>query len=531
MARVIPIFNRIIDFGLISVLFFTPLAFGAVEEWSKAIAQIAIMLVFAVWLLKITWAPAPLPPPKGRAILGGRVSLSGLELPALLFAVVVALQLIPLPPSLMRIISPRTAEIYAQSLPGYGQAGEPSFSELPQWLQSDPNPVAGGVQALPPDKEAISQALPEEVFDLAHPAWRPISLTPADTRRALEVYLAYVAFFIVAFNHLVRRPVIIRYLYGLVGLAGILSLLGILQDLTPGAEAKLYWWRSTIPGYYSFGPFANANSFAGWMEMVLPIAAGLTVMVWVRQKARSDRSASLLEQTGRTMSAVTFLGFITIISLVALVVSKSRGGILAFAAALAILCLLYILGGGLKLRTAAVALTAMLAALAMAAWIDWSALSSRYSTIGEGQENPSFQFRLATSRRTLEMAADFPLLGTGFGTFEEAYYLYTPGTSSKVLGRAHNDYAQVAAECGLLGLLAVGWGLVVLLVRGLGPGLLRPGSEFRYPVRGAAVGVLALLLHSFADFNLQIYSNGLLFVFLCALLMRDRVHVLQHGRG
>ena len=121
-------------------------------------------------------------------------------------------------------------------------------------------------------------------------------------------------------------------------------------------------------------------------------------------------------------------------------------------------------------------------------------------------------------------------MGTGFGTFEEAYYLYTPGTSSRILGKAHNDYAQVTAECGLLGILALGWGLVILLMRGLGPGLVRGGSAFRYPVRGAAVGVLALLLHSFADFNLQIYSNGLLFVFLCAFLMRDRLHVLQRGR-
>jgi O-antigen ligase len=168
------------------------------------------------------------------------------------------------------------------------------------------------------------------------------------------------------------------------------------------------------------------------------------------------------------------------------------------------------------------------AAAAIAVWIDWAAISDRYGTLGEGQENQSLQFRLTTSKRTLEMAADFPVFGTGFGTFEEAYYLYTPGTSSRVLRRAHNDYAQIAAESGLPGVLLLGWGLVVLMMRGLGPGLMRLGSPFRYPIRGVAVGVLALLLHSFADFNLQIYSNGLLFVFLCAVLMRDRVQVLRH---
>jgi hypothetical protein len=51
-------------------------------------------------------------------------------------------------------------------------------------------------------------------------------------------------------------------------------------------------------------------------------------------------------------------------------------------------------------------------------------------------------------------------------------------------------------------------------------------------VRAIAVGVLALLFHSFIDFNLQIYSNGVLFVFLCALLMRDRWDVARRrGTG
>jgi O-antigen ligase len=487
------------------------------------------MVIFAAWLLKITWEPATASAVRG-TILGGRVRLSGLELPALLFAFVVLLQLVPLPPSVMRIVSPRTAGIYEQSLPGYGEPGDPSFKELPQWLQSDADPVAGGVEALPPDREAISRALPEEAFDLSHSAWRPISLTPSDTKRALAVYLAYLALFIVAFNHLANRPLVSRYIYILAGLAGIISLLGILQNLTPRADYKLYWWRSVGQEFYSFGPFANANHFAGWMEMVLPLSAGLCVMVWLRPTARANLSGNLLQRTDRTFSGAVILGFITIVSCAALVISKSRGGIIAFAGALIIFCFVSFAGGRLRMRTAAVALLILLAALAMAAWVDWPVLSDRYGTLGNIEEEPSFLFRLAASKRTLRMAADFPLLGTGLGTFEEAYYLYTPGTSARILGKAHNDYAQVISECGLLGLLALGWGLAILIMKGLGPGLARGGSAFSYPVRGAAIGVLALLLHSFADFNLQIYSNGLLFVFLCSFLMRDRFDVLQRAR-
>jgi O-antigen ligase len=175
-----------------------------------------------------------------------------------------------------------------------------------------------------------------------------------------------------------------------------------------------------------------------------------------------------------------------------------------------------------RVRPRAVVAAALVigASISMAAWIGGSEIWSRYETLGGLGEEPSFRHRLAATRQTLGMATDFPWFGTGLGTFEQAFYLYTPGTSSKILKRTHNDYAQLVAESGLLGAVAMLWGLFVLVRRAVFPGLVRKGSPLRWPVRGVAVGVLALLLHSFVDFNLQIYSNSLLFVFLCALLLR-----------
>ncbi len=132
------------------------------------------------------------------------------------------------------------------------------------------------------------------------------------------------------------------------------------------------------------------------------------------------------------------------------------------------------------------------------------------------------------------MAADFPVLGTGLGTFREAYYLYTPGTADRELAHAHNDYAQLAAESGIPGVLAAAWALVLLLRRGVIGGLVRRHRQNKWFAWSAATGVLAMLLHSFASFNLQIYSNSLLFVFLCAVLMRchaDGETGRSRGRG
>jgi O-antigen ligase len=194
---------------------------------------------------------------------------------------------------------------------------------------------------------------------------------------------------------------------------------------------------------------------------------------------------------------------------------------MALLGAMSLTMLLYLAKGRLRLKAVVLALIPLILAMGLAGWIDMPGLTERYATLRNVGEERSFETRLAFSKRALEMARDFPVLGSGMGTFREVHYLYTPGTSSQELARAHNDYAQLAAECGALGVVAMLWALVLIVSRGVVGGLLRTPNASGWIVRAAAVGVLALLLHSFVDFNLQIYSNSLLFVFLCAVLMHD----------
>ena len=508
MPRFLHFLDRVIEGGILAVLVFTPLAFGAVEPWAKSTGQILILTVVTAWIVKLIWAPARLSMrSRPGMILGGRAQLSGLEWPALVVAAIVLLQIIPLPPGVVRAISPNTADIYAQSLPSYGTA-DPSFSGTPRWLAEQAQPDAGGVPVLSPDPGSASAAMPAEWFDVGHSSWRPISLTPSHTRRALGLFLAHLAFFVVVFNQIERKKGLRRYLVTLAGLVGFLSTIGIFQSLT--SDNKLYWWRGG--GKTSFGPFANTNNFAGWMEMALPIAAGLTYMLWRKQVRRGSRAPA----------RVLLFGFITILGLTAFVLAKSRGGFLALFGSLAIVLFVLAIARRMRPRSIALMLTPVLLAFAMAAWIDWPALRERYGALADISQESSFTSRLEFSRTTLEMAADFPVLGTGLGTFREAYYLYTPGTAKSELVRAHNDYAQFASECGAAGVVAMLWALGVLLSRGVIGGLVRRDESSNWFVWPAAIGVLALLLHSFVSFNLQIYSNSLLFVFLCAVLMRCR---------
>ncbi|NIM00955.1 MAG: hypothetical protein GTO30_20995, partial [Acidobacteria bacterium] len=171
MARALHLLDRWIDFLVVAALVFTPLAFGAVEEWARATGQITIWVLFAAWLCKLLWTPHNPSRVVGGRRFGGRVRFSGLELPALAFVAVLLLQLVPLPPALIGTISPKTNEIFEASLPGYGRP-DPTFSGMPAWLAREPA-SPDEIRGFPADPESASSAFPAEWFGVEHRPWRP----------------------------------------------------------------------------------------------------------------------------------------------------------------------------------------------------------------------------------------------------------------------------------------------------------------------------------------------------------------------
>ncbi len=44
--------NTIIEYGLIFLIIFTPLAFGSVHVWAYTIVEVVVLLLLLIWLLK-----------------------------------------------------------------------------------------------------------------------------------------------------------------------------------------------------------------------------------------------------------------------------------------------------------------------------------------------------------------------------------------------------------------------------------------------------------------------------------------------
>jgi O-antigen ligase len=132
---------------------------------------------------------------------------------------------------------------------------------------------------------------------------------------------------------------------------------------------------------------------------------------------------------------------------------------------------------------------------------------------------------------TIGIIRDYPVFGSGPGTFYVAFPRYRP---EKVVGfydHAHNDYAQFAAESGLLGFALMGVFVVMALAAALLAQWRRRDPLMRGLSFACVMGVTSILIHSWVDFNLQIPANAMLFMVLLALGWISLYHDRRGGKS
>jgi len=125
--------------GIIFLVLGTPFAFGAVPLWAYTTMEVCVFALVIVWMAKRAirareeyraWSTE-----HGAGQIRNRKSeIRNLAIPLVLFLVFCAMQLVPLPPSLLKILSPQTFETYKQILPGWPE--RVPYSELESIEQS-----------------------------------------------------------------------------------------------------------------------------------------------------------------------------------------------------------------------------------------------------------------------------------------------------------------------------------------------------------------------------------------------------------
>jgi O-antigen ligase len=119
---------------------------------------------------------------------------------------------------------------------------------------------------------------------------------------------------------------------------------------------------------------------------------------------------------------------------------------------------------------------------------------------------------------TMTIVRDFPLTGTGAGTFYSTYPMYNQGEVPPAFYRhAHNDYLQFASEFGLGVVALLGFSVFASLWVAISAQLKRRDRLLQGMGFAATMAIVSLLIHSAVDFNLQIPANAATFVVLLAL--------------
>ena len=218
--------KRIIEAGLILLLIFSTLAFGSVELWAyTAIELIVLLLVTFTVLRAIPIFKSSIPNPQ-----------SAIKYPITLisiFVILIFLQTIPLPSEIIRIISPKTYNLYTD-------------------------------------------------LSLDSRSFMTISLYPYATRIEILKLLSYIGIFMLTISTINTKEQARRLIKVLIIFGFILSLFGIIQKAT--WNGKIFWFRELSMGGDPFGPFVNRNHFAGYVGMIIPLGLGYLFTINKRDK-------------------------------------------------------------------------------------------------------------------------------------------------------------------------------------------------------------------------------------------------------
>lgn len=379
------------------------------------------------------------------------LALAGL--PALLL-----LQLLPLPVSLLDVLSPAGAALMREFWPG---------------------PLIGC------DGGTLIAPTP--------PGTLPLSIDPVSTWRTLFRVSAALAAFAAGVSYFANSGERIRRLA-----------LAVATFTALEAAYGLYEWRAAVPRILwriktdytdcATGTLVNRNHFA--MLLYLGIACTLVVLIGrIRRPSAGDR--------GREMLLRALLALTVGLQIAGIVATQSRAG-LAVSLLVIVPALPFLLRGGSGEVRGVAALVLAILAVPIVVYVGPDFVNRVQELPNEWAGTAS---RGAVLRLSLPLLRSFPLLGTGGGSFEWIFPLYR---SEEIYGRydyAHDDYLQQLIETGFPGLLLALLPAALFATAAWKRWRSRRRLPAGWPIWGA---LAAVAVHELVDFGLQIPAHAVL---------------------
>lgn len=452
-------FDTVIEWLLIGLLLFMPLALGAVKAWSQEIVialSSAIVILFALKLLYYrtepvirTWAYAALA----------------------VFILISAFQLVALPAWLISVISPNTVMLKTNLL-----------GDLP-------------------NADTLLKSM-------------TLSFYPTATKHDLRLVLSVAAVFVVVLNVFRRPDQIKRLLTAIALIGGFVALIAMAQDLF--GNGKIYGLIAIHSGEAYSGPFVNHSHYGQFMNLSIGAALARLCVKLHEDFAGKERSLPAVFEYFSSSAAKSLWLLVAIISLGAatVFVSLTRGGIVSMLVAIAFTTAL------LARRQATrghgwIIVVIILGAFSCILYLGFDAVYDRLATL-RNLDGYHDRWRMFTD--LVISFKLFPVLGTGLGTYSVVYPMLDSSMITALASHAENEYAQAAAETGLVGLAALIVFAIVIVLN-----FSKCIRRTRLPVCSAAYGlgfgIIAILIHSLSDFGQHIMANAFLTAIFCAFIL------------
>lgn len=454
--------NAILEYGLLALLIWSPLPAASVEEWSIFAVELVIAAMAAAYVLLDRKPPLnPHLPPV----------LKRLRWPAAAFFGFLALQAVPLPAGLVKIVSPGTYD----------------FQRL------------------------YSPAFPRMKF-------MSLSLAPGATLRE-GLFLA--ALFLLGFLVLrtVGRGRRIRTVVAVLLVSGVFQALYGLFELTR-ARPRLLFYEKTLNLDSLTGTFVNRNHLSGYLEMIVPLALGLVLarMSLMTFGVKGLKEKVLLWSSKGVLANVLILAGVVVMSL-GIVLSRSRSGIVVLGFTVFLFFALsvysYSRTGFRQPWVGRTVRTVFLAVAALAAVFGIGSSIRRF-----GLDDLLRADRPLYWASTVEIARDFPVFGTGLGAYASAYGAYEKASSNEMeLRHAHNDYLEALAELGVVGTVLLLGIVLYLAVQAFLVWRDRRNAQARGLALGGIISLAGAGVHAMTDFNLHVTANAVLFTVVLGLTL------------
>ncbi|MGH7899012.1 MAG: O-antigen ligase family protein [Candidatus Binatia bacterium] len=427
-----------------------PLPFGSVHGWAVSALEVIVLGSLAA-----AWVRDP-----DEILAAARPLL----VPAALLLGLLLFELVPLPSSVMTLVSPKTAALYHMLLEDTGR-------------------------------------------------WHTLSIDPYQSGLSLLRLGAYAGAFLIAAS---------------ASLPGRGTVLVWAILLSGGLAAATSWWHTSVGWTgHLFGrfasqdqvadltrlhwPFVNANHLAAAMNAAWPLALGA-----IFRPRLFGAKQPIASTCCRLFGAAVLVS-----TLLTLAGTSSRGGGLAAAVAALVFAVLWPSESRVA-RTAAGAgqLTAIAAGVVLVAWMGWEAAHKTSGSItlaALDRSDATLLVRLEAMRQSLPILRDFWLFGTGLGTWPEIFPRYQ--SYPLYFGsfpHLHNDWLELLCDIGVSS-AAILLVLALRYVRHVGNGRNGPGAR---ELAILAAATVAFAVQAFGDFALRIPANALSFSVLLGVLWR-----------